>query len=67
MEDAHTHVLDLDAGADTAITPVKQRRSFFAVYDGHGGSLPRADTRRLQTLRQGLRSRNMQGTRSTAG
>lgn len=37
MEDAHTHVLDLDNKSDDPQTNVESRRSFFAVYDGHGG------------------------------
>lgn len=32
MEDAHTAVLDLDGDKDDS-------NAFFAVYDGHGGTL----------------------------
>lgn len=37
MEDAHAHVLDLDNKSDQPETQVDQRRSYFGVYDGHGG------------------------------
>lgn len=37
MEDAHAHVLDLDNKSDEPATKLESRRSFFAVYDGHGG------------------------------
>ncbi|KAI8607652.1 phosphatase 2C-like domain-containing protein [Chytriomyces sp. MP71] len=37
MEDAHTHILNLLASAASSPAPA-QRHSFFAVYDGHGGS-----------------------------
>lgn len=37
MEDAHTHVLDLDNKSDEIATQLDKRRSFFAVFDGHGG------------------------------
>ena len=37
MEDAHAAILDLD-GVDGGPKPKADRTSFFAVYDGHGGS-----------------------------
>ncbi|KAI5478743.1 hypothetical protein MNV49_004668 [Pseudohyphozyma bogoriensis] len=37
MEDSHAHVLSLAPGGDDA-APTDKKASFFAVYDGHGGS-----------------------------
>jgi len=40
MEDAHTAVLDLQAGVEgkqNNLTAPDKRLSFFGVYDGHGG------------------------------
>lgn len=37
MEDAHAGILSLDPEKGDAV-PAKERTSFFAVYDGHGGS-----------------------------
>lgn len=36
MEDAHAGILSLDPEKGDSV-PAKERTSFFAVYDGHGG------------------------------
>lgn len=37
MEDAHATILNLQAAPPPAQSDTKEKDSFFAVYDGHGG------------------------------
>lgn len=52
MEDAHAHILNLDNTDESAEAQCgkgkKGKRSFFAVYDGHGGAPEPQTTSRIR-------------------